>query len=366
MSSHEALIHCSCTAPFSVSRPPPSDPPLALFQHHSLSDLLFCEDCDAVRCNSCAACEVACYYCPNCLFEVPSASVRGEKNRCVSSRRTVQGIKLTARFGSTDVHATAFSVLSATTPSLSSHPTPTRPSRSTRPPRASASRLTSSPARSADGTRRRSGSSLRSRQGWLVRCVPSLVKQRPVELNLSFLSCTAVQLQKAEEPTADLLEFDHIKDHLEPYLRRSQAQSSSSTHAPGASSSSAVLSAASAQLFKDIPGLGARYGGTGSLFGTSSRARGGADAGQAADELERYSSLYPSRGGGPGSEKENRRTRVAGKGKAVDRDAELLERMREMTDMEEVASLDRRWTAGWQPPVLSKCVTSVCRSEIAC
>lgn len=82
MSTHEALIHCSCTAPFSVSRPPPSDPPLALFQHHSLSDLLFCEDCDAVRCNSCAACEVACYYCPNCLFEVPSASVRGEKNRC--------------------------------------------------------------------------------------------------------------------------------------------------------------------------------------------------------------------------------------------------------------------------------------------
>jgi len=27
--------------------------------------------------------EVACYYCPNCLFEVPTASVRGEKNRCV-------------------------------------------------------------------------------------------------------------------------------------------------------------------------------------------------------------------------------------------------------------------------------------------
>jgi dynactin-4 len=81
--SHEALFHCSCTSPFSQTRPPPSHDPLASFQHHSLSDLLFCEDCDAIRCDSCASVEIACYFCPNCLFEVPSASVRGEKNRCV-------------------------------------------------------------------------------------------------------------------------------------------------------------------------------------------------------------------------------------------------------------------------------------------
>lgn len=84
MSSQEALFHCSCTIPFSSTRPPPSEPPLALFQHHSLSNLLFCEECDAIRCDSCSSNEVACYYCPNCLFEVPSASVRGEKNRFVA------------------------------------------------------------------------------------------------------------------------------------------------------------------------------------------------------------------------------------------------------------------------------------------
>lgn len=81
MSSQEVLFHCSCTAAFCATRPPPSDPPLALFQHHALSTLLFCEECDAIRCDACASNEVACYYCPNCLFEVPSASVRGEKNR---------------------------------------------------------------------------------------------------------------------------------------------------------------------------------------------------------------------------------------------------------------------------------------------
>ncbi|GAA5848020.1 hypothetical protein JCM9279_007417 [Rhodotorula babjevae] len=82
MSHHEALFHCSCTSPFSHTRPPPADPPLSHLQHHPLPELLFCEDCDAIRCNACAACEVACYFCPSCLFEVPSASVRGEKNRC--------------------------------------------------------------------------------------------------------------------------------------------------------------------------------------------------------------------------------------------------------------------------------------------
>ncbi|BGP00424.1 hypothetical protein NBRC10513v2_003674 [Rhodotorula toruloides] len=311
MSAHEALIHCSCTAPFSVSRPPPSDPPLSLFQHHSLSDLLFCEDCDAVRCNSCAACEVACYYCPNCLFEVPSASVRGEKNRCARNC-----------FQCPQCDHTLSVVASDPDPSL---PLNTAAASVGEPP-------------------------------YFLTCTFCRWDSKEVGIEFEKPTGLALQLQKAEEPTADLLEFDHIKDHLEPYLRRSQAQSTSSTHAhaAGASSSSAVLSAASAQLFKDVPGLGTRYGGSGSFFGTSSRARGGGgDAGQAADELERYSSLYPSRGGEPGSEKENRRARAASKGKAVDRDAEVVARMREMTDFEEVASLDRRWTAGWQPPVFS-------------
>ena len=55
------------------------------YSFHPLHTLYFCEECDAVRCNRCVSVEVSGYYCPNCLFEVPSASVRAEKNRCVHS-----------------------------------------------------------------------------------------------------------------------------------------------------------------------------------------------------------------------------------------------------------------------------------------
>lgn len=76
-------VHCPCLAPLSLTVPPPARPPLADLQHHALSTLLFCEECDAIRCDSCLHSEISCYFCPACLFEVPSASVRGERNRSV-------------------------------------------------------------------------------------------------------------------------------------------------------------------------------------------------------------------------------------------------------------------------------------------
>ncbi|BGP39818.1 hypothetical protein JCM10450v2_003789 [Rhodotorula kratochvilovae] len=312
MSTHEALFHCSCTSPFSHTRPPPADPPLSHFQHHPLADLLFCEDCDAIRCNSCATCEVACYFCPNCLFEVPSASVRGEKNRCARNC-----------FQCPACDHTLSVVASDPDPSL---PLNTAAASVGEPP-------------------------------YLLSCNFCGWDSKEVGITFEKPTGLSLQLQKAEEPSADLLEFDHIKDHLEPFLRRSQAHSSNSPHgaSAGASSSSAVVSAASAQLYKDIPGFSSRYGGTGSLFAGSTRARhGGGEAASARDELERYASLYPARGGGPGSEKENRRVREDAKGKSVDRDAELVQALREMTELEEVASVDRRWAVGWNAPVLSR------------
>ena len=61
--------------------PPPPGLPSSSYSFHPLHNLFFCEECDAVRCNRCVLLEVSGYYCPNCLFEVPSASVRAEKNR---------------------------------------------------------------------------------------------------------------------------------------------------------------------------------------------------------------------------------------------------------------------------------------------
>ncbi|GAA6002447.1 hypothetical protein JCM10207_001126 [Rhodosporidiobolus poonsookiae] len=313
MASHEALFHCTCTAPFTQTRPP-SDA-LSSFQHHPLSDLLFCEDCDAIRCDSCASCEIACYFCPNCLFEVPSASVRGEKNRCARNC-----------FQCPQCDHTASVVASDPDPSI---PLNTAAASVGEPPYFLTCNFC----------------------GWDSKSV-GITFEKPTGL--------ALQLQKSEEPTAELLEFDHLKDHLEPFLRRSQAHAGSHApghaHGAGASSSSSAAHGASAQLFRDIPGLSSSRYGAG-LFGTSSRARAAHDAGTAVDELEKYRSLYEARGGGTGSrDKENKRARTAPvpTGAGVDREADLVKAMREMTDLEEVASVDQRWVTSWKPPLLSR------------
>jgi dynactin-4 len=61
------IYHCQCDSSASLS--------------FVLGDLYFCEECDAIKCPECVLEEVASYYCPNCLFEVPTASVRAEKSR---------------------------------------------------------------------------------------------------------------------------------------------------------------------------------------------------------------------------------------------------------------------------------------------
>ena len=73
--------HCACLSTDPVPSPPTA--PSSSYSFHPLHELFFCEECDAVRCNRCVSVEVSGYYCPNCLFEVPSASVRAEKNRSV-------------------------------------------------------------------------------------------------------------------------------------------------------------------------------------------------------------------------------------------------------------------------------------------
>lgn len=71
--------YCPCLA--ASPHPPPPHLPSSSYSFHPLHNLFFCEECDAIRCNRCVLLEVSGYYCPNCLFEVPSASVRAEKNR---------------------------------------------------------------------------------------------------------------------------------------------------------------------------------------------------------------------------------------------------------------------------------------------
>ncbi|OQO00953.1 hypothetical protein B0A48_13642 [Cryoendolithus antarcticus] len=70
------------------------DPEQSTFDPHSprsaynllpLTHLLFCDECSQIRCPKCTIEEVITWYCPSCLFEVPSGSVRGDGNRCARS-----------------------------------------------------------------------------------------------------------------------------------------------------------------------------------------------------------------------------------------------------------------------------------------
>lgn len=55
--------------------------PRSTYSLFPLENLLYCEDCGQVRCPRCVIEEIVCYFCPNCLFEVPSATVKAEGNR---------------------------------------------------------------------------------------------------------------------------------------------------------------------------------------------------------------------------------------------------------------------------------------------
>ncbi|KAM5351146.1 hypothetical protein ACJ41O_003869 [Fusarium nematophilum] len=93
-------IQCPCSDISPTDRPDepqPQDPsdsdertfdpraPRSNYSLYPLEHLLYCEDCQQIRCPRCVNEEVVTYYCPNCLFEVPSSNLRSEGNRCTRS-----------------------------------------------------------------------------------------------------------------------------------------------------------------------------------------------------------------------------------------------------------------------------------------
>ncbi|KAL2194727.1 dynactin subunit 4 [Corynascus similis CBS 632.67] len=96
------FIQCPCSDSSTLGRP--SDPnssttteadedertfdpraPRSNFSLYPLEYLLYCEDCHQIRCPRCVSEEIVTYYCPNCLFEVPSSNLKSEGNRCTRS-----------------------------------------------------------------------------------------------------------------------------------------------------------------------------------------------------------------------------------------------------------------------------------------
>ncbi|KAI0128957.1 dynactin p62 family protein [Xylariales sp. AK1849] len=52
---------------------------------YPIEHLLYCVDCNQIRCPRCVSEELVTIYCPSCLFEVGSSSVKTEGNRCTRS-----------------------------------------------------------------------------------------------------------------------------------------------------------------------------------------------------------------------------------------------------------------------------------------
>ncbi|KAL1392589.1 dynactin p62 family-domain-containing protein [Phyllosticta capitalensis] len=52
---------------------------------YPLENLLYCEDCHQIRCPRCVSEEVITWFCPSCLFEVPSSNIKSDGNRCMRS-----------------------------------------------------------------------------------------------------------------------------------------------------------------------------------------------------------------------------------------------------------------------------------------
>ena len=53
----------------------------ANFSLYPLEHLLYCEDCQDIKCPRCVIEEIVCWYCPSCLLEVPTSTVKSEGGR---------------------------------------------------------------------------------------------------------------------------------------------------------------------------------------------------------------------------------------------------------------------------------------------
>lgn len=70
------LYYCPCTGSINSQQDRLSR------RTSTLEDLYYCDECSELRCSRCVIDEPAGYHCPNCLFDVPTASVRAEGSCC--------------------------------------------------------------------------------------------------------------------------------------------------------------------------------------------------------------------------------------------------------------------------------------------
>ncbi|CAG8497472.1 6797_t:CDS:10 [Diversispora eburnea] len=157
--------------------------PRVNFSTFPISKLYFCDDCHQIRCPRCVQEEIVCYYCPNCLFEVPTASVKSERNRCA---RNCFQCPICQNTLSVTASAEAQSV--TTVPS--------------------------------------SLSMMASGAPFYLTCGVCRWDSQEIGMNFEKATGLALQLQKTEDEKPDVKEFDHLKEHFEKHIRQNTPSTS--------------------------------------------------------------------------------------------------------------------------------------------
>ncbi|TFK52164.1 hypothetical protein OE88DRAFT_1627825 [Heliocybe sulcata] len=275
--------HCPCYS--SDPKPPPPDLPSSSSSFHALHTLFFCEECDAVRCNRCVMVEVSGYYCPNCLFEVPSASVRAEKNRCSCARNC---------FLCPNCRNTLSVVPSD-------------------PPETGDTRISTIPINAV------------GEPPFFLYC--NHCRWDSAEVGITFDKPTglAAQLQRFEDSAPEFLEFERLKEHFEPFLRASSSPSLLSHVHSHHIHMNPITAAASSALARDVPGVGKYTPLSRSRLGRGDRSS------TAKDEIPEYKSRVEIGA-------------VSGLGAHGESDVEFV---KHLENMEEVAELEQRWMNSW-------------------
>ncbi|ODO06171.1 dynactin 4 [Cryptococcus wingfieldii CBS 7118] len=202
----------SCTHLDPPSQPLPPSYPSSHPSFSPLEKLYFCEECDAIRCDLCVGVEVASFFCPNCLFDVPGANVRGDKNRQVCAR-------------------SCFSCPQCT------------------------SSLAIQASDLAPGQEVAEGANAAAGAPYLLVCPGCKWSSKEVGWEFEKPTGIALQLQKIHTQTEKVQsEFDSIKDHLESYITTSNPPTPQRTRVPSRHISHLTQMAAKA-LHRPVPGM---------------------------------------------------------------------------------------------------------------
>lgn len=241
-----------------------------------------------MRCNRCASVEVSTYYCPNCLFEVPSASVRAEKNRCARNCFMCPNCRNTLSVVPSD------------------------------PP-------------DADDGRLAVPISTVGEPPFFLYCNHCRWDSASVGITFEKPTGLAAQLQKFEDSAPESLEFERLKEHFDPFIRASSLSSSTAVATTAHSHhlhSNPITAAASAALARDIPGV-SKY----NPLSRSTTGRGSnKDRSRNKDEMVEYRCRMDIMAAG----------RMGYGGGNTD-----VEHLCRLESVPEVASLDQRWTSSW-------------------